>query len=88
MCSSDLPSLDLVLQANKYGNDLGFNEEDAKTEIRSALTKLDVFRRAMELDAIRGKGLQSKDDQIVFQKKLMDYKRLQGALRPEIRDQP
>ncbi|HXM82226.1 MAG TPA: DNA primase [Burkholderiales bacterium] len=81
------PSLELVLQASKYGDDLGFNEEDAKTEIRSALSKLDVFRRGVELDAIRGKGLQSKEDQVVFQQKLMDYKRLQGALRPENRDQ-
>jgi DNA primase len=73
-------SLTLVLHANQYGEDLGFNEEDAKAEIQSALAKLDLLRRAKELDAIRGTGLGSKEDLVLFNRKLMDYKRLQGAL--------
>jgi hypothetical protein len=82
------PSLDLVLEANRYGDDLGFSGDEARTEIQGALIKLDVFKRGAELDSIRTKGMQSKDDQVVFLQKLVDFKRLQGALRFENRNQP
>ena len=82
------PSLDLVLEANRYSDDLGFSGEEARTEIQGALSKLDMFRRGAELDLIRTKGMQSKDDQVVFLRKLVDFKRLQGALPPENRGQP
>jgi DNA primase len=81
------PSLELVLQASRYGDELGFTQEDARGEIQAALAKLDVLRRQAELDAILGQGLRSKEDQLAYQRKLMDFKRLQGALRPETREQ-
>jgi hypothetical protein len=80
--------LDLVLEANRYSDDLGFSGDEARTEIQGALSKLDMFRREAELDLIRTKGMESKDDQVVFLRKLVDFKRLQGALPPENRGQP
>ena len=80
-------SLDLVLQANRYGDELGFNEEEARIEIQGALSKLEVFRRRVELDALRGTGLQSKEDLLAFNAKLADYNRLRGALPPDNRTQ-
>ena len=77
------PSLDVVLQANRYGEDLGFSSDEARTEIQGALSKLDEFRRTAELDAIRTKGMKSKEDQVDFVSKMMTLKRLQGALRTE-----
>ncbi len=81
------PALELVLQASRYGDELGFTQEDARGEIQAALAKLDVLRRGVELDAILGQGLRSREDQLAYQRKLMDFKRLQGALRPENREQ-
>jgi DNA primase len=72
--------LDIVLTARKYGEDVGFDPEEAKTEFTEALRKLDLFRRGKELDDLRGKGFASKDDLIAFREKVVDYKRLQGAL--------
>jgi DNA primase len=81
------PALEVVLQASRYGDELGFTQDDARGEIQDALTKLDVLRRGVELNAILGRGLQSKEERLDYQQKLMDFKRLQGALPPEARDQ-
>jgi DNA primase len=72
--------LDLVLKAQKYGEEVGFDSEGAKCEIQQALTRLDLKRRKKELDELRGRGLTSKDELIAFQEKNLAYKRLQGAL--------
>ncbi|HEX2200117.1 MAG TPA: DNA primase [Burkholderiales bacterium] len=74
------PHLDLVLKAQKYGEEVGFDSEAAKCEIQQALARLDLKRRKKELDELRGRGLTSKDDLIAFQEKNLAYKRLQGAL--------
>ena len=74
------PHLDLVLKAQKYGEDVGLDAEGAKHEIRDALTKLDLKRRKVELDSILRKGMSSKEEQVAYREKLMTYKRLQGAL--------
>ena len=83
---ADNPALETVLAASRYGDELGFTQDDARGEIQGALTKLDVLRRGVELDAILGRGLQSKEERLDYQQKLMDFKRLQGALPPEARD--
>jgi DNA primase len=72
--------LDLVLKAQKYGEEVGFDSEGAKYEIQEALTKLDLKRRKVELDSILKRGMPSKEEQLAYRDKLMTYKRLQGAL--------
>ena len=74
------PHLDLVLKAQKYGEDVGFDSEGAKYEIQEALAKLELKRRKKELDELRGRGLNSRDELIAFNEKNLAYKRLQGAL--------
>jgi DNA primase len=73
-------SLDLVLSAQRYGDEIGFDEDSAASEFRSALGKLDLARRARELDQLRGRSPMSKEDLLVFNEKVKAYKRLQGAL--------
>lgn len=72
--------LDLVLKAQKYGEEVGFDTEGAKYEIQEALAKLDLKRRKVELDSILKQGMASRDEQVAYRDKLMTYKRLQGAL--------
>jgi len=72
--------LDLVLKAQKYGEEVGFDTEGAKYEIQEALTKLDLKRRRVELDSILKRGMASREEQLAYRDKLMTYKRLQGAL--------
>ena len=74
------PWVDLVLRASRYGEDVGFTPEEAKIEFSEALRRLDLARRKRELDDLRGGGLNSKEDQIIFQQKNLVYKRIQGAL--------
>jgi len=74
------PCLDLVLSAQRYGDEIGFDEEGAASEFRSALSKLDLARRGRELDQLRGRGPMSREDLVVFDEKVKAYKRLQGAL--------
>ena len=74
------PHLDLVLKAQKYGEDVGFDSESARFEIQEALAKLDLKRRKKELDELRGRGLTSKAELLAFHEKNLAYKRLQGAL--------
>jgi DNA primase len=76
-------ALDLVLQANRYAEELGFNEEDAQAEIQGALAQLDIARRRVELDLLRSKGLASRDERVEYQRKLVEYSLLRGAVRPE-----
>jgi DNA primase len=74
------PHLELVLRAQKYGEDVGFDSEGAQQEIGDALAKLDLKRRKAELDAILKQGMGSRAEQLAYQEKLIAYKRLQGAL--------
>ena len=73
-------SLEIVLRAHKYAEDIRFSAEEAETEFSEALVKLDLARRRKELDELRGRGLNSKEDLRAFQEKNLAYKRLQGAL--------
>ncbi len=76
----DRPWVPTVLRAHRFGEDVGFNAEEAKAEFAEALRQLDLARRKRELDELRERGLTSKEDQVAFQQKVMVYKRLQGAL--------
>jgi len=73
-------ALDLVLSAQRYADEVGFDSDGALSELRSALGKLDLVRRKKELDELVQTGLKSRDAQIAFQEKNLAYKRLQGAL--------
>jgi hypothetical protein len=74
-------SLGLVLEANRYAEDLGFSEEDAQTEIQGALTQLAVLRSRIELDSLLKKGLGSRDERVEYQRKLDQFSLLRGAVR-------
>ncbi|HKU45318.1 MAG TPA: DNA primase [Burkholderiales bacterium] len=74
------PCLDLVLSAQRYGDEVGFDAESARSEFQSALTKLDLARRRKELDELRGRAQMSKEDLLVFDEKVKTLKRLEGAL--------
>lgn len=80
---SDHPSLGLVLEANRYGEELGFNEAEARTEIQGALTRLEVIRREKELESLRVTGLRSLEERVAYQTKLNEFSLLRGAVRPE-----
>jgi hypothetical protein len=77
------PSLELVLKANRYGEELGFSQEEVRGEIQWALTRLDVIRREKELEAMRGTGLHSREARVEYQWKLNEYNLLRGAVRGE-----
>ena len=74
--------LDLVLNAHRYGEELGFAPEHASSEFQHALVNLDLARRRRELDELRAR-LRSKDDLVVWNEKNRDYKQLEGTLREE-----
>jgi DNA primase len=74
------PSLDVVLQASRYGEELGFGPEEARAEIQGALTRLEVIRRQGELESLRGRGLASREERLEYQQKLMEFSRLRGAV--------
>jgi DNA primase len=74
------PSLDVVLQASRYGEELGFGPEEARAEIQGALTRLEVIRRQGELESLRGRGLVSREERLEYQQKLMEFSRLRGAV--------
>jgi DNA primase len=71
--------LETVLKALKYGEDLAFDAEAARSEFQHALTQIELRRRKQELDELRGR-LKSKADLVAFNEKNLAYKRLQGAL--------
>jgi DNA primase len=73
------PCLDLVLSAQRYGEEVGFDPESARGEFQTALANLELARRRKELDELRGRQM-SKEDLLVFNEKVKAYKRLQGAL--------
>ena len=77
------PSLDLVLNANRFGEELGFNQEEARVEIQWALSRLDVIRREKELESLRVTGLLSRDQRLEYQSKLNEYNLLRGAVRAD-----
>jgi len=74
------PSLEIVLRAHRYGEEIRFSAEEAETEFQEALVKLDLARRKRELDELRAGGLASREEQVAWQEKNLAYKRLQGAL--------
>ena len=74
------PALELVLRAHRYGEEIRFSAEEAETEFTEALVKLDLARRKKELDQLRAGGLISREEQLAWQAKNLEYKRLQGAL--------
>jgi DNA primase len=74
------PSLEIVLRAHRYGEEIRFTAEEAETEFTEALVKLDLARRKKELDQLRAGGLSSREEQLAWQEKNLAYKRLQGAL--------
>jgi DNA primase len=71
--------LETVLRAQKYGEDLAFDADAARSEFQHALTQIDLRQRKMELDDLR-KRLSSREDLVAFNEKNLAYKRLQGAL--------
>lgn len=71
--------LETVLRAQRYGEDLAFDADAARSEFQHALTQIDLRHRKMELDDLR-KRLSSRDDLVAFNEKNLAYKRLQGAL--------
>jgi DNA primase len=74
------PTLETVLRAHRYGEEIRFTAEEAETEFQEAMVMLDLARRKKELDEMRGRGLTSREDLVAFQEKNLAYKRLQGAL--------
>jgi DNA primase len=73
------PHLETVLKAQRYGEDLGFDTDAARSEFQHALTQIDLRHRKMELDDLRTR-LTSKEALVAFNEKNLAYKRLQGAL--------
>jgi len=73
------PCLETVLKALKYGEDLGFDPESARSELQHVLTGLEVRSRKKELDELRGR-LRSREDLVLWQEKNLAYQRLRGAL--------
>jgi DNA primase len=71
--------LETVLKAQRYGEELAFDAEAARSEFQHALTQLDIRQRKKELDDLRGR-LSSKEDLVVFNEKNLAYQRLRGAL--------
>jgi DNA primase len=79
------PALTVVLDANRYGEELGLAAEEAKWEFQGALSKLDVLRRKAELERLLGGGLRSKDELATYNDKLKVYNQLRGAVSVENR---
>ena len=71
--------LETVLRAQRYGEELAFDADAARSEFQHALTQIDLRHRKMELDDLR-KRLSSREDLVAFNEKNLAYKRLQGAL--------
>jgi len=79
------PAVKVVLDANRYGEELGLAGEEAKLEFQGALSKLDVLRRKAELERLLGGGLRSKDELATYNDKLKVYNQLRGAVAAENR---
>jgi DNA primase len=72
--------VEVVLKAQRYGDELGFDPEAASNEFTQALGNLELARRKSELDEMLRGGLVSKEARVAFQEKNLAYKKLQGAL--------
>jgi DNA primase len=75
--------VEVVLRAQRYGEEVGFDPEEASNEFTQALANLELARRRKELDDLRGRLSShpgSKEDLVAFNEKNLAYKRLQGAL--------
>jgi len=72
--------VEVVLKAQRYGDEVGFDPEAASNEFTQALGNLELARRKSELDEMLRGGLVSKEARITFQEKNLAYKKLQGAL--------
>jgi DNA primase len=79
--------LDLLLNAHRYGEDLGFQPDEASVEFQHALFNLDLIRRRKELSELRGGGLRSKDVLEAWRDKNRDLKRLEDTLRLQSQNQ-
>jgi len=71
--------LETVLKAQRYGEDLAFDADAARSEFQHALVQIDIRQRKKELDDLRAR-LSSKEDLVVFNEKNLAYQRLRGAL--------
>ena len=69
-----------MLRAHRYGEELGFDPEEATNEFTHSLASLELARRKRELDDLVRGGLASKEELVTFNEKNLDYKRLQRAL--------
>ena len=76
----DTPHLEVVLKAQRYAEELDFDDEGARSEFQHALSRIDLRQRKKELDELRGRGLTTREDLVAFHEKNLAYKRLQGAL--------
>jgi hypothetical protein len=75
--------LETVLKALRYGEELAFDADSARSEFQHALTQLEIRSRKRELDELRGRLSShpgSKEDLVVFNEKNLAYQRLRGAL--------
>ena len=75
--------LETVLRALRYGEELAFDADAARSEFQHALTQIDIRQRKKELDELRGRLSShpgSKEDLVVFNEKNLAYQRLRGAL--------
>jgi len=75
--------LETVLKALRYGEELAFDADAARSEFQHALTQIDIRQRKKELDELRGRLSShpgSKEDLVVFNEKNLAYQRLRGAL--------
>jgi hypothetical protein len=72
--------VEVILRAQRYGDEVGFGPEEASNEFVQALANLELARRKRELDELIKTGLATREAKETFQNKNLDYKRLQGAL--------
>jgi hypothetical protein len=77
---SGQPSLEVVLRAQRYADEVGLEPEAARAEFEHALRKLDLVHRKAELDTLLRRGLATQEERMAYQDRLLAYKRLQGAL--------
>ena len=70
-----------MLRAQRYGEDLAFDADAARSEFQHALTQIDFRHRKTELDDLR-KRLSSREDLVAFNEKNLAYKRLQVGTSP------
>ena len=77
--SGNSSCIETILKAQRYGEELAFDAEAARSEFQHALTQIDIRQRKKELDDLRAR-LGSKEDLVAFNEKNLVYQRLRGAL--------